>query len=410
MKLCIFEDSAWDQFLPLTYTRASFDLKSGILKLRQKISYFYPDAKKFLIVRQELKELYQERYNYAINELEEGTFLFINGRLLFNENILKGINKLEVGSGLFNEDVCIAARIDTKEKKDISTEQLTALFSDIKKIQTEICPIDYICELVAMNACQIKQDYANCIKDKINYHIQDGTFHVLNAEDIFLCENVTIEPGVVLDATKGPILVDNDAHIMAQAVIKGPVYIGKGSKVKVGAKIYEGTSVGKVCKVGGEIEETIIQGYSNKQHEGFLGHSYIGEWVNIGADTNNSDLKNNYDHVKTFYYPKRTFISTESQFFGAVFADHTKTGINTTFNTGIVVGVGCNLYSSLLFSGFIPSFSIGSANKIGEYHLKKMLQTAEIVKSRRGLILSDDEKKLLESCFERSAPLRKIFL
>ena len=410
MRLCIFEDTSWEQFLPLTYTRASFDLKCGILKLRQKIRLHYPGSEKYLLVRKEFKELYISRHpDYSINEFQKGAYLFINGRLLFQESMKSEIDNLKEGTALFYHDQCIAAKIKFAEKREIDTESFDTLLSDVTRIETTIMPLNYTWELVAMNACQITYDFTYLIKNKINHHIQDGTFHVMNASDIFFGKGVKIEPGVVLDATDGPIMLDDGAYVMANAVIKGPVYIGKQSTVKVGAKIYEGTTVGKVCKVGGEIEETIFQSYSNKQHEGFLGHSYIGEWVNIGADTNNSDLKNNYAPVKVFYYPSRNFKNSGSQFFGAVFGDHTKTGINVTLNTGIVVGVGCNLYSSLLFSGFIPSFRMGSAQRMGEYHLKKMIESAEIVKSRRGLELSDEEKKILKLCYESSASLRKIF-
>ena len=410
MKLCVFEDNSWDQFLPLTYTRAYFDLKCGILKLRHKITCLYPEDEKYLLLREELKKLYTSRFpKYKINHFEEGEYLFINGRVLFDQMVKQEVDSLEVGTGLFSDGVCIAARVLIAHEQNIATEQLPKVFSELKKINTNIPPIQYVWELVAKNEEQIALDYKFLIKNKISQHMQDGTFHMMNSSEIFFGENVIIEPGVVLDAANGPIMIDDNAQIMANAVVKGPVYVGKGSTIKVGAKIYEGTSIGKVCKIGGEVEGTIFQAFSNKQHEGFLGHSYIGEWVNIGADANNSDLKNNYNHVKTFYYPQRNFKDTGSQFFGAVFADHVKTGINTTFNTGIVVGVGCNLYSSLLFSGFIPSFSIGSANRMGEYHLKKMIQTAEIVKSRRGLELTDDEKTILENCYEKSASLRKIF-
>ena len=146
---------------------------------------------------------------------------------------------------------------------------------------------------------------------------------------IFIGKGVTVEPNVVLDASNGSIYLDDYSKVMANTVIKGPVYLGKNSIVKVSAKIYEGTSVGKVCKVGGEIEETIFQGYSNKQHDGFIGHSYIGEWVNLGADTNNSDLKNNYKTVKVYFYPEEKYIDKNLQFFGMIIGDHSKSGINT---------------------------------------------------------------------------------
>jgi len=201
-------------------------------------------------------------------------------------------------------------------------------------------------------------------------------------------------PGVIIDATNGPVISDENVKIMANSVIIGPVYIGKNSTIKIGAKIYEGTSIGPVCKIGGEVEGTIFQAYTNKQHGGFLGHSYLGEWVNIGAGTNNSDLKNNYKNVTIYFHTEGKKIDSGSQFIGTFIGDHTKTGINSTINTGSVIGVGCNLFGRELITDFIPSFSWGDASNLSEYVEDKFLETAEIVKKRRKLKLTANEKEL----------------
>lgn len=410
MKLCIFENTTWENFLPLTFTRASFDLRCGVYSLRKRIAKYYSTKDISLLVREDLKRLYQERYpDFAINHIEEGDVLFLNGLLLYNKDIHQEIEQLNSGEALFYEDDLIAAKIRNPITTNIVLDDVTIMVSKFKKVKTHSQPITYIWQLIHRNSQQLIEDFHCFTKDKTNYLIQDGIFHVVNPDKIYLAKNNKLEPGVVLDASRGPVMIDEGSHIMANSVIKGPVYIGEKSQVNVGAKIYEGTNLGTFCKVGGEIEETIFQSYSNKQHDGFLGHSYVGEWVNIGADTNNSNLKNNYQSVKTYFYPTRTFKNTEMQFFGCVFGDHTKTGINVTLNTGTVIGVGCNLYSSLLFSGFIPSFSMGSADRLGDLRLSKMLETAQIVKNRRDLRLTEAERALLQSCYEESSDARKIF-
>jgi len=410
MKLCIFENTTWENFLPLTYTRASFDLRCGVYSFRKRIAKHYPAEEISLLVREDIKQLYQDRYpDFSINQIEKGDTLLVNGLLLYNEMVQHEVDKLDLGEALFYDDELISAKIQNNQARNIILDDITNLLSNIKKLKTDIQPIKYIWQLIHRNPQQLIDDFELFSRDKTNYLIQDGIFHVVNPDKIYLAKDVILEPGVVLDASDGQIMIDEQAHIMANSVIKGPVYIGKKSQVNVGAKIYEGTNLGRLCKVGGEVEDTIFQSYSNKQHDGFLGHSYVGEWVNIGADTNNSNLKNNYQSVKVYFYPNNNFKNTEMQFFGCIFGDHTKTGINVTLNTGTVIGVGCNLYSSLLFSGFIPSFSMGSADRLGDLRLHKMLETAEIVKKRRNLRLSDAERLLLQKCFDDSSHARKIF-
>ena len=203
--------------------------------------------------------------------------------------------------------------------------------------------------------------------------------HILDAKNVYIAAGASVKPGVVLDAEGGPIFIDEGAKIFPQAVIEGPAYIGKKSAIKIAAKIYEGTSIGEVCKVGGELEESIIHSYSNKQHDGFLGHAYLGMWVNLGADTNNSDLKNDYGPVKCVIDGE--LVNTGSQFVGLTMGDHSKSGINSMFNTGTVVGMGCNIYGAGLPPKYVPSFAWGGADGLMEYRADKFIAVA---KARHG--------------------------
>jgi UDP-N-acetylglucosamine diphosphorylase/glucosamine-1-phosphate N-acetyltransferase len=193
---------------------------------------------------------------------------------------------------------------------------------------------------------------------------------------------------------------------MPQSTIAGPTYIGKGSTIKVGAKIYAGTSIGEVCKVGGEVEESIMHSYSNKQHDGFLGHAYVGMWVNLGAGTSNSDLKNDYGIVRVEIGGET--IDTGSMYVGATIGDHSKTGILTALNTGTIVGTGCNLYGAVLHDKFVPSFTWGEGGAYVEYRLEKFLRVARSVMARRKMELSTAEESMLREAFSLTADERKM--
>jgi len=223
---------------------------------------------------------------------------------------------------------------------------------------------------------------------------------LVGEENIFIGEGVVIKPGVVLDASTGPIVVNDGTTIMANALILGPSYVGKKSVIKPGAKILNGTSVGDVCKVGGEVGMTVFGNWANKQHEGFLGHSYVGEWVNIGAGSNNSDLKNNYSAVRMWC--AGAVRGTGRQFLGFIMGDHTKVGIGTLFNSGTVVGFNCNIYGSDIPDRFVPSFSWGQGQEMVEYDLEKAVLTAQIVMERRNVKFSDAHRQVFERIFELS--------
>jgi UDP-N-acetylglucosamine diphosphorylase/glucosamine-1-phosphate N-acetyltransferase len=223
---------------------------------------------------------------------------------------------------------------------------------------------------------------------------------MVGEENILVGEGVVVKPGVVLDASSGPIVINDGATVMANAVVLGPAYIGRNSVVKAGAKILEGTSIGDVCKVGGEVGNTVFGNYSNKQHDGFVGHSYIGEWVNIGAGANNSDLKNNYSAVRMWC--AGMVRETGRQFLGFIMGDHTKVGIGATFNSGTVVGFNCNIYGSEAPNRFVPSFSWGRGAEMSDYVLEKAMLTAQVVMERRDVKFTDAHQQVFQRIFDLS--------
>ncbi|RLC46121.1 MAG: hypothetical protein DRH57_06700 [Candidatus Cloacimonadota bacterium] len=415
MNICIFEDDMYRNFFPLTYLRACFDLRCGIFKLRQKIAYFFSNCTISYLIREELVPYYKYRFpDRNFNYILEGDTLFINGRVLFDSTIHNEIISLEKGA-LKNKNEIIALRTNIVKSQKFTfsnlKEQIKDMDSHLIK-DTKISLINYLWEFISNNCNEIEKDFHRLVGKRRNHILRhaDIKSYFINEKAIFIGKDVIINVGTIFDAKQGPIFIDDNAEIMANSTIIGPVYIGKHSKIKVGAKIYEGTSIGNLCKVGGEVEETIIQAYSNKQHDGFLGHSYLGEWVNIGADTNNSDLKNTYKNVKVYFYPQNRKIDSGSKFVGLIMGDHSKCGINSMFNTGCVVGIGCNLYSAELITDFIPSFSWGTANNLVEYKFDKFLETAKIVKSRRNLQILPPEKILLENIWKETKYLRKKIL
>jgi UDP-N-acetylglucosamine diphosphorylase/glucosamine-1-phosphate N-acetyltransferase len=257
-------------------------------------------------------------------------------------------------------------------------------------------------QLIELNADVIVDDFARLPfrgqpEDSVIY----AGAHVVDPERVVLGEHCVIRAGAVLDATDGPVVVGNHATVMPNAVLTGPCFVGSGSIVNAGARVLAGTSIGPVCKIGGEVSGSTFAAYSNKQHDGFIGNSYLGEWVNIGAATNNSDLKNNYSAVRMWCAGSER--ETGRQFLGLLMGDHTKTGINVPFNTGTVVGFNCNLYSSEMPAKFVPSFSWGHGGELARYELERAMHTAAIVMERRGVRFGAVQRALFQSIFDIGA-------
>ncbi len=227
-------------------------------------------------------------------------------------------------------------------------------------------------------------------------------------KDIYIHKSAKVN-GAIFNSSSGPIVIDEGAEVMEGSILRGPIYIGKNAGVKMGAKIYGPTSIGTFSKVGGEVNNSVINGFSNKGHDGFLGNSVLGFWCNLGADTNTSNLKNDYSIVKLWNYQKESFVRSGLQFLGLVMGDHSKCGINTMFNTGTVVGVSCNVYGSGFQPNMIPSFSWGKPGSFATYQFEKAMRVAQLVMERRDKNLHGTEEMLMKEVFEKTESLRNKF-
>jgi len=415
MEICIFEDLYFDRIEPLTFSRPTYDLVCGISSLKEKIIRQYPGIKISLHTRPYLEPLLISKHpDVSINNIKEDDCLLVNGRILAPENLSDILSIQDKTNKVFvnNDDTLIAARVSGKKltevKKNIHDLLTLSNFDGIKVEQVDIPCINYVWDLINNNHSEMVSDFSFYTKGKKgNMHfgkVFDGV-HLIEKENIFIAEGAIIKPGAVLDASLGPIYLDENAVIFPNAVIEGPVYVGKASHVKSCARIYENVSIGKVCKVGGEVEDSIISPFTNKQHSGFLGHAYLGSWVNIGADTNCSDLKNNYGSVRM--YVNGEVVDSGSQFLGVIMGDQSKTAINTMFNTGTVVGFACNIFGAGFPPKYLPSFSWGGSDAVTTYDIARSIETARRVMARRNKVMDEAEEKLFRKIFDLTQKERR---
>ncbi len=407
MNICIFEDEKYRKLLPLVYFRPVYELRCGINLLKDKIIRSFSNSNVILHARDYLTDVLKRDYpNYYVNELPPNAnqVLFVNGRVLADPHFADKFkyNGKDIAYVKGDDIVAFWASGENLEKfkNKFGTPLTKSDFENYEKVEISAKLINYPWDIINNNGEQIVIDFNILTDDKARREgkIYEGV-HLLNEHFIHIEEGAKIKPGVVLDAENGSIYIGKNVKILPNAVIEGPAYVGDGSLIKVSAKIYENTSIGPVCKVGGEVEASIIHAFSNKQHEGFIGHSYLGTWVNIGADTNNSDLKNDYGNVKV--YVDGELIDSGSMFVGLIMGDHSKSGINLMFNTGTVVGVSCNIYGSGLPPKFVPSFSWGGAQDgFVTYRIDKAIEVARKVMARRNVQLTEIDEKLFRKIFE----------
>ena len=409
MQICIFEDSKYPNFYPLSYSRPVYDLVCGARTLKEKIIAEFAGTEVSLHCREYLEALTKSSNpELSVNEIKDDKCLFINGRVLCNGE-LKTIPLKEDCIYKSGEDIT-AVRLSgdnlEKVKNNLSDVLNFEDLSGLPVVNVNVKTVNYIWDLISENGKQLSYDIKFLTGQDKSYKSPKNfpAVNFVNPEQVFIGQNVTIKPGVVIDATRGSVLIDDNTFIFPNAVIEGPVYVGKNSKIKTGAAIYENVSIGNVCKVGGEVEDAIIMSYSNKQHAGFIGHAYLGSWVNLGADTNCSDLKNNYSTIRVKLNGKS--IDTGSQFLGLISGDHSKSAINTMFNTGTIVGFASNIFGAGFPDKYIPSFSWGGAEGISTYDLRKGMETAKIVMKRRDIDFSAEDEKLFKYIFDLTASER----
>jgi len=399
MNLTVFDDKAVD-FYPVSFTRSVGDVRCGILKLRQRLQALLFGENESVLIEKGLENLYRERHpDWMINRAT-GDTLYVNSRMKLTPESLKAVKGLKTGQSLRCSNGTLAAVRSTVQESEYSIADVENFAAKAESVQASVHLYNNMADIIMDNSRLIEFDFEQFFHDADNFIETEPGVTILNPYQVWIGQDVLLKPGVVIDASGGPVVIDEKAEVMANSVIIGPVYIGKKTIVKVGSKIYGGTSIGPVCKIGGEIEGSIIQAYSNKQHDGFLGHAYLGEWINLGAGTNNSDLKNNYKSIAFYSYQHKAKVQSGYQFLGSIIADHTKTGINCTLNTGVMIGVGCNIWGKNIISDFVPSFSWGEAGLPVTYDFEAFTQTAKLVKQRRNLELTDIEIDLVRTIWK----------
>ncbi|MCF8380498.1 MAG: GlmU family protein [Bacteroidales bacterium] len=393
MNLIFFDDTTREQLLPLTYTRPVADLRIGILKISEKWK---------IRLNAEISYLTQDYLKIKFPVIFSEDNYIVSGGLIPDRALIDKILSLNKNEALFKNKKFLASRLNKAEAENFSLTSIENLKST--DYPGEIRIIDQVWELFTFNGEQIEADYKLLTENRKTQQISK-TNNVLG-DNLFVEEGVKAE-FVTINTTTGPVYLGKNSEIMEGTVIRGPFALCEESTVKLSAKIYGPTTIGPHSKVGGEINNSIFQSYSNKGHDGFLGNSVIGEWCNLGADTNNSNLKNNYADVKIWSYPLNRFSNTGLQFCGLIMGDHSKCGINTMFNTGTVVGVNANIFGSGFPRNFIPSFSWGGAHGFSEFSINKAFEVAEKVMSRRGIEFDDTEKNILSTLFELTKKYRK---
>jgi UDP-N-acetylglucosamine diphosphorylase/glucosamine-1-phosphate N-acetyltransferase len=389
MNYILFDGDVRTSLLPFTYTKPVADLRIGILTIREK-------WEKYLgLTTTSITEEYLED-KYPMVELEEN--ILINASFCPTQNLIDKVKNLSENQAIFKgEDVIAFYTSDTQD--EVNFDAYTAIEFDEELIQ-----IKNTWDIFSLNDKAIQEDFILITEGRTSQPIPDG-IQVVNKGNIFIEEGAKLN-FATLNAANGPIYIGNNAEIMEGCLVRGPLAMCENSTLKLGAKIYGATTIGPFCKVGGEVNNSVLMGYSSKGHDGFLGNSVIGEWCNLGADTNNSNLKNNYAEVKLWDYETGRFAKTGLQFCGLIMGDHSKCGINTMFNTGTVIGVSVNVFGSGFTRNFVPSYSWGGASGFTEYKTNKFFEVAIEVMKRRNITFDEKEQKILEHIFNETKKYR----
>lgn len=392
MNYILFDNPKRNNLLPLTFVRPVADLRVGILTIREKWE-IYLNSKTSTLTEDYLSEKYPL--------LKGDVNILINGSVCPTKELVKQIQKLKPNNALVFGDYLIAINLhsDDIENLNNSEENIVDIVTKSEHIK-----INELWDIFSKNGEAIQADFELITKGR-KTAVLSKTNTVINPENVFIEEGVNAEC-CIINASAGPVYIGKNCELMEGSMIRGPFAICNDSVVKMGAKIYGPTTIGPFCKVGGEINNSVFIGYSNKAHDGFIGNSVIGEWCNIGADSNNSNLKNNYAEVKLWSYPEKKFINTGLQFCGLILGDHSKCGINTMFNTGTVVGVSANIFGHGFQRNFVASYSWGGSAGIVTFEIDKAIEIAEKAYERRNMVLSEVDKNILKAIYKRTREYR----
>jgi UDP-N-acetylglucosamine diphosphorylase/glucosamine-1-phosphate N-acetyltransferase len=386
MQLIFSDANYWGEFLPLTYTKPIAELRTGILTFSERW--------KKLLNSDEVSYITEDYLQKKFKTYEKKESVLITPNFLPSENVLNQIKNLQLGEALIYEDEVLAARLD---KQDFSLSKIEKMTDITEELIFFKKPTD----LFSLNDKAIDFDFELITKGRTSQELSKTNGFLGKKEDLFIEEGAEIE-FATLNCKTGKIYIGKNAEIMEGSVVRGSLALCEGSKINMGSKIYGATTIGPHSKVGGEVNNIIITGFTNKGHEGFVGNSVIGEWCNLGADTNSSNLKNNYAEVKLWSYKTKKFEKTGLQFCGLIMGDHSKSAINTQFNTGTVVGVGANIFKSGFPPNVIEHFSWGGFKGDEKFRLEKAYEVAEKAMARRKMPLTDDDKEIIKWVYENA--------
>ena len=390
MNYILFDGTVRNALLPFTFTRPVADILVGILTIREKWEN-YLGTTTTTVTEEYLSE------KYPMVEMEQN--VMINASFLPNPVLVEMIQNLNPNEAIIlDEEIIAFYTTDTQEEINFDEYELIDFEGDFLRIENTW-------DIFSKNDAAIREDFDFITEDRTSQPIPKSV-NVISPENIFIEEGAKLE-FVTLNASTGPIYIGKNAEIMEGSVIRGPFALCESGRVKLATKVYGATTVGPHSVIGGEVNNSVLFGYSNKGHDGFLGNSVLGEWCNIGADSNNSNLKNNYEEVRLWSYETECFAKTGLQFCGLMMGDHSKCGINTMFNTGTVIGVSTNIFGAGFPRNFVPSFSWGGAAGFSTYLTSKAFQTAKIVMARRNVEFSEEDAKILEYVFEETKKFRK---
>ena len=393
MNYILFDDETRLSLLPFTFTRPAAEIRIGILTIREKWEHVLGQSMSFF-TQEHLGEKYKLK--------KENDNILINGSVLPDKSLVEEIKSLGPGEMISCGESLVAWRISGEELNSIHSLHNASVAGSKKNIAAR--KLNFCWDIFTMNEQALSDDFQFLTKGKKSQPLS-STNRVINPENIFLEEGAKVECAI-LNASSGPIYIGRNAEVMEGTMIRGPFSLGEKAQLKLGAKIYGATTIGPHCKVGGEVSNSVIFGYSNKAHDGFLGNSVIGEWCNLGADSNNSNLKNNYSQVKMWNYKEENFINTGLNFCGLMMGDHSKCSINTMFNTGTMVGVSANIFGTGFPPKYIPSFSWGGSDGFKTYRLDEAVEVASRVYERRGMDLDEGEQKILKYLFDATTKFR----
>ena len=391
MNYILFDDNTWQNLLPLTFTKPVSEIRIGILTITEKWETYLSGK---------LTYQTQEYLSVKYKAVYTNNAVFINGKICPTPELLSHINNLEFNKGIKKGNTLIAYRSNQASALNIEDALSSSVETNINFLS-----IENTWDIFSKNGDAIKQDFELLTRGRTSQPLSSSNTVIGDAKAIFLEEGAVVE-AAILNTKSGPIYIGKDAEIMEGSVVRGPFALCEHSALKLSTKVYGPTTIGPHSKVGGEVNNSVVFGFSNKAHDGFLGNSVIGEWCNLGADTNNSNLKNNYGNVKLYNYAQQKMVDTGLQFCGLTMGDHSKCGINTMFNTGTTVDVCSNVFGTGFPAKHIASFCWNNTEENDVYQFEKAIITLEKMKARRNQELTVEDRMILLAIFEKTAKYR----